>query len=380
MIKRIFQNQGPWGSWDQEDKKNGKNQGKEGKSDLDDFIKKGEDFIKKILAEATGSGSGNNNKKSSKNSNNGDKKKIVGIVSLFLILLWLSTGFFKVEPDEEAVVLYFGKFHSISTPGLDFHIPYPVGEVIKLSVTNVNTEEFGFSTANRSYLNRNLDAESLMLTGDENIVDIEFQIQWQISDIKSFIFNISDQIVTIRKSSESAMREIIARTPISDALAEGKKRIEDQTKELLQEILDSYQAGVRIALVQLRRVDPPSQVIDAYRDVQTARANNREVINKAESYANDIIPRAKGQAAKMIEEAEAYKQEVIAKAEGEIGRFLEVYNQYNRAQKVTKKRIYLETMEKIYGSTDKIIIDGNASKSGIVPYLPLNNKNNKFSQ
>lgn len=373
MIKRIFANQGPWGSWNDDDKKNGNsgnNRGDNKKGDLDDIFQKGEDFIKKILGEAFGEGGNKNSRKSSNN----DGKKITGIVSLFLILLWLSTGFYKVEPDEEAVILYFGKFHSISTPGLGYHIPYPVGEVIKLSVTNVNTEEFGFSTANRSYQNRNLDAESLMLTGDENIVDIEFQIQWQISDIKNFIFNISDQILTIRKSSESAMREIIARTPISDALAEGKKRIEDQTKVLLQEILDSYDAGVRIALVQLRRVDPPSQVIDSYRDVQTARANNREVINKAESYANDVIPRAKGKAAKMIEEAEAYKKEVIAKAEGEIGRFLEVYNQYSRARVVTKKRIYLETMEKIYGEIDKIIIDGNASKSGIVPYLPLNNK------
>lgn len=382
MFGKIFANQGPWGSWDNNDNKDKKNnKGNE----IDDVIKKGEDFIKKIMSEALKGGSGNSSggkKNNIKNNiNNTDRKKIIGIVLLSILLLWLSTGFYKVEPDEEAVVLYFGKYHSLSTPGLDYHIPYPIGEVIKLSVTNVNTEEFGFSSINRnSYNNRNLDAESLMLTGDENIVDIEFQVQWQISDIKNFIFNISDQVLTIRKASESAMREIIARTPISDALAEGKKRIEDQTKILLQQILDSYSAGVRVALVQLRRVDPPSQVIDAYRDVQTARANNREVINKAESYANDIIPRANGSAAKMMQEAQAYKQEVIAKAEGEIGRYMEVYKQYRRAKRVTKKRIYLETMEKLYGDIDKTIIDGNASKSGVVPYLPLNNKNNKITQ
>lgn len=379
MFGKIFTNQGPWGSWDNNKDKDKKS------NEIDDVIKKGEDFIKKIMQDAfkDGSSGGNNNKKSKKKNsfNNTDKKKITGLVFLGLILLWLSTGFYKVEPDEEAVILYFGKYHSSSTPGLDYHIPYPIGQVIKLSVTNVNTEEFGFSSTNRgSYSNRNLDAESLMLTGDENIVDIEFQIQWQISDIQNFIFNISDQTSTIRKASESAIREIIARTPISDALAEGKKRIEDQTKTLLQQILDSYGAGVQIALVQLRRVDPPSQVIDSYRDVQTARANNREVINKAESYSNDIIPRAKGKAAKMIEEANAYKQEVIAKAEGEIGRYMQVFKQYKRAKRVTKKRIYLETMERLYSDIDKIIIDGNASKSGVVPYLPLNNKANKITQ
>ena len=379
MFGKIFTNQGPWGSWDNNKDKDKKS------NEIDDVIKKGEDFIKKIMQDAfkDGSSGGNNNKKSKKKNsfNNTDKKKITGLVFLGLILLWLSTGFYKVEPDEEAVILYFGKYHSSSTPGLDYHIPYPIGQVIKLSVTNVNTEEFGFSSTNRrNYSNRNLDAESLMLTGDENIVDIEFQIQWQISDIQNFIFNISDQKSTIRKASESAIREIIARTPISDALAEGKKRIEDQTKTLLQQILDSYGAGVQIALVQLRRVDPPSQVIDSYRDVQTARANNREVINKAESYSNDIIPRAKGKAAKMIEEANAYKQEVIAKAEGEIGRYMQVFKQYKRAKRVTKKRIYLETMERLYSDIDKIIIDGNASKSGVVPYLPLNNKANKITQ
>ncbi len=375
MFKKIFANQGPWGSWnDDNDKSKKPNDKTNDDPNLDELFKKGEDFIKNIIKEVFGSGNSNKNGKITKFPDNKIKKSIFGIIFLFFILLWLVSGFYKVEPDEEAVVLYFGKFHSITSPGLNYRIPYPIGQIIKLSVTNVNTEEFGFSTSDRKYQNRNFDAESLMLTGDENIVDIEFQIQWQISDIKKYVFNISNQIDTIRKASESAMREIIARTPIADALAEGKKRIEDQTKDLLQEILDSYQSGVRIALVQLRRVDPPAQVIDAYRDVQTARANNREVINQAESYANDIIPRAKGSAAKMVEDAEAYRQEVIAKAEGEIGRFLEVYGQYSRAPTVTRNRIYLETMEKIYGNIDKIIIDGNASKSGVVPYLPLNNK------
>jgi membrane protease subunit HflK len=218
-----------------------------------------------------------------------------------------------------------------------------------------------------------------MLTGDENIVDIEFQIQWQISDIKDYVFNIASPQNAIRKSSESAMREIIARTPIANALSDGKSQIELQSKILLQEILDYYGAGVRVVLVQLRRVDPPSQVIAAFRDVQTAKADKEKEINQAQSYSNDIIPRARGKSSKMKEQAEAYAQQVISNAEGEAGRFLSVYWQYSKAKRVTRSRLYLETMEEVYANMDKIILDKNASKSGIVPYLSLNelNKNSK---
>lgn len=375
MIKRILMNNGPWGSWEEN---NNKEQQKKPKADnpdleIDDFIKKGEDFIRKITADifgGTGGGNKGSNKKNSPSS--GGQKSLLGIVALSFVAIWLSMGFYKVNPDENAVVLYFGKFYSISTPGLNYYIPYPFGKVIKKSITNVNTEEFGFNSSSRSYRDRNLDAESLMLTGDENIVDIEFQIQWQISDLKNFIFNISEQNLAIRQAAESAMREIIARTPIADSLSDGKRRIEGEVKVLMQEILDSYNSGVRVVLAQMRRVDPPSQVIDSFRDVQTARADKEKEINQAQSYANDIIPRARGQAAKMKEEAEAYRSQVIAQAEGEVGRFLEVYKQYSQAKQVTKKRIYLEVMEKIYQNIDKIIIDEGAAKSGVVPYIPLN--------
>jgi modulator of FtsH protease HflK len=269
-------------------------------------------------------------------------------------------------------VLYFGKFYSIETPGLNYHIPFPFGQVIKKSVTIVNTEEFGFASNSKKGQPRNLDAESLMLTGDENIVDIEFQVQWQIADIKDFVFNIAETNLAIRKTAESAMREVIARTPIANALSDGKRNIELATKDLLQQILDGYGAGVRIVLVQLRRVDPPSQVIDAFRDVQTAKADKEKEINQAQSYANDIIPRARGLSAEMKQQAEAFRQEVIANAQGEAGRFLSVYNQYAKAKQVTRKRMYLETMEKIYGDMDKVIIDKNASKAGVIPYFPLN--------
>lgn len=355
-------NNGPWGPWSGEenkDKKPNNPQNKEDKKSGDDFFKKTNDFFKNQY---------NKNFKSAPKS----PKSIVGLVVLGIITLWLLSGFYKINPDENGALLYFGKFYSISTPGLNYHIPFPFGEVIKKSVTSVNTEEFGFSSANKKTRDRDIAAESLMLTGDENIVDIEFQVQWQISDIKSFIFNTANPNQAIRKAAESAMREVIARTPIANALSDGKEKIADQTKDLLQKILDNYGVGVRIILVQLRRVDPPSQVIDAFRDVQTAKADKEKEINQAQSYSNDVIPRARGEAAQLIEQAEAYRQEVIANSQGEAGRFLSVYSQYVKAKNITKKRIYLETMEKLYRNMDKVLIDKNTAKSGVVPYFPMN--------
>lgn len=371
---------GPWGPWSNSGNK-GNNSGPQNSGpkkpqkpevNLDDFVKKTEDFFKKILGENKQNGGGNNGDDQWKKFSEKSPKSIAGLFILGFILLWLMLGIYKVDPDENAAVLYFGKFYSIATPGLNYHIPYPFGQVIKKSVTVVNTEEFGFSSNSKKSEKRNFDAESLMLTGDENIVDIEFQVQWQIADIKDFIFNIAEPNQAIRKSAESAMREIIARAPIADALSDGKKRIEQETKDLLQQVLDSYGAGVRITLVQLRRVDPPLQVIDAFRDVQTAKADKEKEINQAQSYANDIIPRARGTAAQMKEQSEAYASEVVANSQGEAGRFLSVYNQYAKAKQVTKKRIYLETMEKIYRDMDKIFIDKGAAKAGVMPYFPLN--------
>ncbi|MBU6141033.1 MAG: FtsH protease activity modulator HflK [Proteobacteria bacterium] len=373
MLK-ILMNSGPWGPWggagnnqkpndskpnNSESPKSEKKSPppKNPKNDFEDFFKKIFDRIKNFLDSAQSGKS---------------PKSLVGIIILVISLLWLSLGFYQVDTDENAVLLYFGKFYKVTTPGLNYHIPYPFGQVIKKSVTAVNTEEFGFSSSKKKNEDRDFNAESLMLTGDENIVDIEFQVQWQISDIKDFTFSIADPNQTIRKSSESAMREIIARTPIVSALSDGKGKIENETKDLLQAILDSYGAGVRVVLVQLRRVDPPAQVIDAFRDVQTAKADKEKEINEGQAYANDIIPRARGEAAQKKEQAEAYAKEVVTNAQGEAGRFNSVYNQYSKAKKVTRKRLYLETMEKIYQDTDKVFIDKSVAKSGVTPYFPLN--------
>jgi membrane protease subunit HflK len=358
--KSSNKNNNPWGN---------NNQNKP--SDEDDFFTK---ILKKIITKI------NNFDQTSKNQNN-PPKSLIGIVLLGFLLFYLSLGFYKVDPDENAVTLYFGKFFKTAEPGLNYHIPYPFGQVIKKSVTNVNTEEFGFSSNKKNYrdTDRNFNAESLMLTGDENIVDIQFQIQWQIASIKDFVFNIAEPNQSIRKSAESAMREIIARTPIAQALSDGKMQIEQDAKFLLQEILDSYNSGIRVVLVQLRRVDPPEQVIDAFRDVQTAKADKEKEINQAQAFANDIIPRARGTASQMREEAEAYSKEVVALAQGEASRFLSVYNEYIKSKEVIRRRIYLETMEKIYGDADKIYIDKSASHGSVTPYLPLNDifKNKK---
>ncbi|OFW80724.1 MAG: HflK protein [Alphaproteobacteria bacterium RIFCSPLOWO2_01_FULL_40_26] len=372
---------GPWGPWSggsskpnpkpnqpKQEREEKKPQPQNAQPDFDEFFRKiGDSFKKKFGGNFGNGGAGKNYDKA--------PKSVIGLIFLILILIWLALGIYKVDSDENAVVLYFGKFYKIATPGLNYYIPYPFGQVIKKSVTTVNTEEFGFSSNSRKSDQRNFDAESLMLTGDENIVDIDFQVQWQIADIRNFVFNIAEPNQAIRKSAESAMREIIARTPIAGALSAGKEKIEQETKILLQEILDYYGAGVRVVLVQLRRVDPPSQVIDAFRDVQTAKADKEKEINQAQAYANDIIPRARGTAAQMKEQAEAYAKEVVANAQGEAGRFVAVYNQYAKAKQVTKKRLYLETMEKIYRDMDKIYIDKSAGKSGVLPYFPLNELN-----
>ncbi|GDX36353.1 hypothetical protein LBMAG18_08640 [Alphaproteobacteria bacterium] len=328
------------------------------------------DFLDKIVDKILNLfNSFKNNKKKLPNSD----KSMIGLIALSLLLLYLSLGFYKVNTDENAVVLYFGKYHKISTPGLNYYIPFPFGQVIKKSVTSVNTEEFGFASDSRKSSKRNFDAESLMLTGDENIVDIEFQVQWQIADIRDYVFNIVEPNQAIRKSAESAMREIIARSPIADALSDGKQKIEQDAKILLQEILDAYGAGVRVILVQLRRVDPPAQVIDAFRDVQTAKADKEREINQAQAYANDIIPRARGLAAQMLEQSQAYSKEIVANSEGEAGRFSSIFNQYSKAKQVTKKRLYLETMEQIYRNMDKIYVDRSVAKSAILPYFSVNN-------
>jgi len=292
--------------------------------------------------------------------------------------LWLSTGFYRVQPDEQGVVLRFGRYVYSTMPGFHYHLPAPIESVITPKVTRVNRLEVGFradgdaaAPAPTRVGGRQIGEEALMLTGDENIVDINFTVFWVINDAKRYLFNIRGPEATVKAAAQSAMREVVGRTPIASALAEGRKRIESDTQTLLQEILDSYGAGLTITQVQLQKVDPPAPVIDAFRDVQRARADQERKRNEAEAYRNSIVPVARGEGARIVNEAEAFKQQVVAEAEGSAQRFLSVYTAYKASADVTVRRLYIETMQDVLKNATKIVIDRTAQGSGVVPYLPL---------
>jgi len=305
-------------------------------------------------------------------SSGGAKSIVVGIVILGFI--WLASGLYRVLPDEQGVVLRFGKFVKTTQPGLNYHIPVPIESVQTPKVTKVNRMDIGFrserDTGFTSGAVADVPEESLMLTGDENIVNIDFSVFWVIKDAGKFLFKIQDPQGTVKAAAETAMREVIAKSKIQTILTEGRAKIELETQEIIQSILDEYNSGIQITQVQTQKADPPDQVIDAFRDVQAARADMERSKNEAEAYANDVIPRARGEAQKILQAAEAYKKEVVAKAEGEASRFVSIYNEYAKAKEVTQERMYLETMEKVLADIDKVIIDKNAG-SGVVPYLPL---------
>jgi membrane protease subunit HflK len=305
-------------------------------------------------------------------SSGGAKSIIVGIVILGLI--WLASGLYRVLPDEQGVVLRFGKFVKTTQPGLNYHIPIPIESVQTPKVTKVNRMDIGFRSERDTGFTSggvaDVPEESLMLTGDENIVNIDFSVFWVIKDAGKFLFKIQDPQGTVKAAAETAMREVIAKSKIQPILTEGRAKIELETQEIIQSILDEYNSGIQITQVQTQKADPPDQVIDAFRDVQAARADMERSKNEAEAYANDVIPRARGEAQKILQAAEAYKKEVVAKAEGEASRFVSIYNEYAKAKQVTQERMYLETMEKVLADIDKVIIDKN-SGSGVVPYLPL---------
>jgi len=298
------------------------------------------------------------------------KPIIFGLI--LLVVVWAFSGFYRVFPDEHGVVLRFGKFISTTQPGLNYHIPYPVETALTPKVTKVNRIDVGFRSASDSGRTSGIDdvsEESLMLTGDENIVNIDFSVFWVIKDAGQFLFKIQSPVETVKAAAETAMREVIAKSKLQSILTEGRSKIEIETQEIAQGLLDEYESGIQITQVQTQKADPPDEVIDAFRDVQAARADMERSKNEAEGYQNDVIPRARGDAAKILQEAEAYKKKVIAMAEGEASRFLAIYNEYAKAKRVTQERMYLETMEKVLADIDKVIIDRKAG--GVVPYLPL---------
>ena len=351
-----FKNQSPWGSPPGGGGGNGGFRRGPTPPDIDEVIRK----IQSLLNRFLGGGKG------------GAKPIIVGL--LIIVTLWGLSGLYRVLPDEQGVVLRFGKFVNTTQPGLNYHFPYPIESVITPKVTKVNRMDIGFRSERDSGFSSggvaDVPEESLMLTGDENIVNIDFSVFWVIKDAGNFLFKIQDPEGTVKAAAETAMREVIARSNIQPILTEGRSVIETETQTIIQKILDEYTSGIQITQVQTQKADPPDQVIDAFRDVQAARADMERSKNEAEAYANDVIPRARGEAQKILQAAEAYKKEVVAKAEGEASRFLAIYNEYAKAKQVTQERMFLETMETVLGDINKIIIDKN-SGSGVVPYLPL---------
>jgi membrane protease subunit HflK len=301
--------------------------------------------------------------------------KPIGLILIVLLFVWLASGLYRVLPDEQGVVLRFGKFIKTTQPGLNYHIPFPVEAVETPKVTKVNRIDIGFRSERDSGFSQgggvaDVPQESLMLTGDENIVNIDFSVFWVIKDAGKFLFEIQDPEGTVKAAAETAMREVIAKSDIQPILTEGRAKIELETQDIIQAILDEYNSGIQVTQVQTQKADPPDQVIDAFRDVQAARADMERSKNEAEAYANDVIPRARGEAAKIMQAAEAYKQKVVAASEGEASRFVSIFNEYDKAKEVTQERMYLETMEKVLADIDKVIIEKNAG-SGVVPYLPL---------
>ena len=325
--------------------------------DIDAIIRKIQATIKKFLPGG---------------SKSAGKPIILGLVILGFI--WSASGLYRVLPDEQGVVLRFGKFVKTTQPGLNYHIPIPIESVQTPKVTKVNRLDIGFRSERDSGFTTgggidDVPEESLMLTGDENIVNIDFSVFWVIKDAGKFLFKIQDPQGTVKAAAETAMREVIAKSAIQPILTEGRAKIEIETQEIIQSILDEYNSGIQVTQVQTQKADPPDQVIDAFRDVQAARADMERSKNEAEAYANDVIPRARGEAQKILQAAEAYKKQVVAEAEGEASRFIAIYNEYAKAKKVTQERMYLETMEKVLADINKVIIDKEAG--GVVPYLPL---------
>jgi len=332
--------------------------------EIDELMKKGQEQLRVLMGGRGGKGGGNGRGPGGGGGSPFFTKGTVGLGVLAAAILWGMASFYTVKPEEQSVELFLGKFSSIGQPGLNF-APWPVVTAEVLPVTTEQREDLG--------VGRGQDA-GLMLTGDANVVDIDYQVVWNINDPAQFLFNLRDPRPTIRAVSESAMREIIAQSDLAPILNRDRGVIADRLHDLIQSTLDSYDSGVNIVRVNFDKADPPQQVIDAFREVQAAEQERDRLQNVADAYANRVLAEARGEAAQILEEAEGYRAQVINEAQGEASRFSAVLEEYAKAPEVTRKRLYLETMEQVLGDIDKIILDdtpGGAGQ-GVVPYLPLN--------
>ena len=291
------------------------------------------------------------------------------------LVLWLLTGIYVVGPDEVGVVQTFGKYSRASQSGLNYHFPYPIETVKTPKVTEVKRIEIGFRSVGKNQY-QTVERESLMLTGDENIVDAEMIVQYKIKDPEAYLFNFIKPELTVREASEASLRTVVGRHNIDEALTSGKFMIQEETKELVQSILDKYKTGILVVAVQLQDVSPPQQVIAAFKDVASAKEDKNKMVNQAEGYRNDIIPKARGEAQAMIREAEGYKKARIARAEGDVAKFSAVLKEYRKAKGVTETRMYLETMEEILPKIEKIIIP-DAKSGNLINLLNLKPQGDK---
>ena len=303
------------------------------------------------------------------------KKGGVILIIIIAIVIWFGTGIFIVDPEEQAVIKRFGEVTNVVGPGPHYHFPSPIETVQIAPVTEVRRLEIGFRTIQvgppAKY--RRVLKESLMLTGDENIVDAELIVQYKIKDAASYLFNFVEPVLTVREAAEASLRTVIGKHKIDEALTSGKFLIQEETKDLLQSILDKYGSGVLVVAVQLQDVSPPKQVRAAFKDVASAKEDKNRMINQAEGYRNDIIPKARGEAQAMISEAEGFREARVSRAEGEVARFNAMLVEYKKAKVVTRKRLYLETMEEILPNINKYIIPGGDG-GNLLNLLNLNNK------
>ncbi|MPZ36785.1 MAG: FtsH protease activity modulator HflK [Rhizobiales bacterium] len=358
---------GPWGSgggsggggrgpWGQGPQQSG---GGSTPPDLEELLRRSQDQLRRVLPGGSFGGRG------------------FVLLLIAAVAFWGLSGFFRVQPDELGVVLRFGKHTRDAKPGLNYHLPYPIESVLLPKVTRVNRIDIGMRLVEdmrRVSTARDVPEESLMLTGDENIVDVDFAVFWIIKPdgAADYLFNIQMPEGTVKAVAESAMREIVGHSDIQAILTSARQTTETRVQELMQKTLDAYGAGIQVTQVQLQKVDPPSQVIDSFRDVQAARADLERAQNEAQTYANRVVPEARGRAAQITQSAEAYREQTVAEARGQTSRFLSVYEQYKKAPEVTRQRMYLETMERLLAANPTIVLDsGGANGGNVLPFLPL---------
>lgn len=298
--------------------------------------------------------------------------KRYGLLLIVLAAFWLASGFYMVQPDEQGVQMVFGKWHGeVKEAGLHYNFPSPIGKTFTPKVTQEKQIEVGYRTSRGN--NVNVPDESLMLTGDGNIIDIDFVVTWKISDAGKYLFNIRNPQETLKKVAESAMREVIGRSELQKALADERAIIQQDTVALIQKTMDEYESGIQVNEVKLQRVDPPEAVIEAFNDVQRALSDKETLSNEADAYKNKIIPEAKGIAEEMIQEAEGYKARVVNVAKGESERFNKIYKSYSKAKEVTKTRMYLETMEEVMKNSEKVIVNKGAG-ANLLPHMNIRGK------